>query len=299
MRKEILLSPTSPYDFDLSFAYLSPNRPDPIVHFDGKVFRRVWPMNNGSSCLISIESKGTVERPQLGLTMEAPELTAEDLTSCEAQIRKAFCLDLDLLDFYEMVKSDPTLHAICLKNRGLRPVLEPDLFETITWAIIGQQVNLRFACQVKEGMLKRFARRWNVDGHTFYHYPMPAEICGLDPDEWREFKCSRRKAEYIIGLAEKIQDGFDLEALGKLPDAEVARELVKMRGIGPWTAEYALIRGLGRWDTLPVGDAGLLNGVKRAYGLSRKPTEDELLKIAENWRPYRGLATYYLWWGEK
>jgi DNA-3-methyladenine glycosylase II len=176
--------------------------------------------------------------------------------------------------------------------------LEPDLFEALTWAIIGQQVNLRFACQVKRGMLEHYARRRTVDGQVFYQYPGPADLAGLDADQWRRFKCSRRKAEYIIGLAKTIQKGFDFERLRLLSDEEIIAELVQIRGIGRWTAEYVLIQGFGRWDALPVGDAGLLNGVKKVYGLKGKPQADEVTSLAESWRPYCGLATYYLWWGK-
>jgi DNA-3-methyladenine glycosylase II len=71
-----------------------------------------------------------------------------------------------------------------------------------------------------------------------------------------------------------------------------------IRGIGRWTAEYVLLRGLGRWDVLPATDAGLINGVRRAYHLDHRPSPEEITSLSERWRPWRGLATYYLWWAK-
>lgn len=298
MQVKTILHPTPPYDFNLSFGYLGPNCPDPIAYFDGNVYERIWPFGADRNAHVRLQSIGTTDNPELLLNLEAPEITDDDVECCMQHIRDILCLDLDIEAFYDGLKADPILTKHCLKNRGLKPVLEPNLFEALTWAIIGQQVNLNFACQVKSGMLERFAKRWDLDGKVFYQCPEASDLAGKNPDHWREFKCSRRKAEYIIGLAEHIQNGFDLDDLRQQPDEEIVESLVQIRGIGRWTAEYVLIQGFGRWDALPVGDAGLQNGVKKVYGLKTKPTEEELVIMAENWRPYRGLATYYLWWGK-
>ena len=297
MVQKIRLSPTAPYDFDLSFSYWGPNCPDPVAHFDGRRFQRFWPLSEGSDKFVSILSSGSIDQPEL--IVEVPDnLTESQVEELLRIIKTTLCLDLDLNDFYQTVEDDPVLYGYCLRIRGLKPVLEPDLFEALTWAIIGQQVNLRFACQVKKGMLEHFGETKALDGKVFYRYPKPHELAGLDPEKWRDFKCSTRKAEYVIGLAEKVTNGYDLEQLKQLADQSIIDELIQIRGIGNWTAEYVLIQGFGRFDALPTGDAGLLNSFKKVFGLDRKPTTEELVKRAECWRPFRGLATYYLWWGK-
>ena len=299
MRVETILVPTPPYDFELSFSFLGPNCPDPVARFEKGVYQRLWPLDGERSAFVSIMSIGTLTDPRLKLTLEGENLSDNDVNRCKNHVADTLCLDLDLEAFYDTVKKDRLLHDHCRKNIGLKPVLEPTLFEALTWAIIGQQVNLRFACQVKRGMLEQFAKRKTIDGHIFYQYPEPAELANLNPLTWRQFKCSTRKAEYVIGLAKQVQDGFDLGGLTRLSDEKIIEKLVQIRGIGRWTAEYVLIQGFGRWDALPTGDAGLLNGFKQVYGLDRKPTEEELREQAELWRPYRGLSTYYLWWGKQ
>lgn len=298
MQAKTTLFPTPPYNFELSFSFLGPSCPDPIAQFDGTTYQRIWPLEADRSVFISLKSIGTLRDPRLQLKIEGESLNNTDVEYTKKHVEEILCLKLDLEAFYEAIREDSTLYQHCLNNIGMKPVLEPDLFEALTWAIIGQQVNLRFACQVKRGMLERFAKHRNVSRSVFYQYPGPAELAGLDADSWRRFKCSRRKAEYIIGLAEQIQNGFNLEELKSLSDEEIAVKLMQIRGIGRWTAEYVLIQGFGRWDALPGGDAGLLNGVKKVYGLNNKPTLNEIVSMAEKWRPYRGLATYYLWWGK-
>lgn len=299
MVHKIELLTTPPYNFEGSFSFLSPICPDPIAYFDGKTFERIWQLNGNRFCIISIQSIGSVDKPRLKITLDGKDIRNEDIEFCRRRIEEVLCLHLDLNVFYETVRTDPTLHQHCLRNLGLKPVLEPDLFEVLTWAIIGQQVNLRFACQVKGGMLEKFAERVVRNGKTFFRYPQPSELAGKNPVIWREFKCSGRKAEYIIGLAERILDGFNLDDLKNLSDDEIIQRLMDIRGIGRWTAEYVLIQGFGRWDALPTGDAGLQNGIKEVYKMDRKPTEAEIVQLAESWRPYRGLATYYLWWGKQ
>jgi len=298
MKIDLHLYPTPPYDFQRSFSYLEPCA-DPVCSYDGTTFQRLWPLGRGRLAHLTLSSLGTVEKPRLKLRLAAEFLSEEDVANCARRAEEIFCLKLDLRKFYRTIKKDKTLYAHTQRNIGLKPVLEPTLFEALTWAIIGQQVNLRFACVVKQGMLERFGQKRKMNGQTFYGYPEPADLAGQNPDSWREFKSSRRKAEYIIGLADLLQDGFDLEGLKRLSDEKIIEELVKIRGIGRWTAEYVLIQGFGRWDALPVGDAGLVNGIRRAYGLKHRPDEKEVEAMGERWRPYRGLATYYLWWGKQ
>ncbi len=299
MKIEQILYPAPPYSFELSFGYLTPQRPDPIISFDGETVSRILSIRKGADALINLRSRGTVNKPELLVTIEADQLNDDDCKKYLKLVEEIFCLSLDLNVFYDTIKYDPVLHRHCMNNTGLKPVLEPSLFEALTWAIIGQQVNLHFACQVKLGMLKKYAPVKTFNGEKIFKYPDPSDLAELNPQDWRKFKSSVRKAEYIIGLAQQIQNGFDLEELRQQPDVEIIEALIQIRGIGRWTAEYTLIRGFGRFDALPTGDAGLQNGYKTIYRLDRKPSKEELIEKAELWRPYRGLATYYLWWGKR
>ncbi|MBU1882258.1 hypothetical protein KKA08_09485 [bacterium] len=298
MVRELTLYPTPPYDFDLSFHSMGPSNPDPVVSFEEGILWQLIALDSDRELMACVHSVGTCDKPELVLRLEANTISDEDVEISRNQIVRMLCLDLELDHLYEAIMADPVLHRYCLHNRGLKPVIDASPFEAITWAIIGQQVNLKFACQVKRGMLERYGRRIRYKGRTFFRYPEPKDLAFLDPVTWKEFKSSQRKAEYIIDFSRLITEGFDLEGLANLTDEEIIEKLLQIRGIGNWTAEYALIQGFGRWNALPTGDAGLQNCFKRLYELDRKPTYEELVKKAGSWQPYRGLATYYLWWGK-
>ena len=126
--------------------------------------------------------------------------------------------------------------------------------------------------------------------------PTPPRVMALTDDQIRGVGFSRPKVSYIKDLASHVLDGrLDLKALKKYPEDEVMRRLVAVKGIGRWTAEIHLMFRLGRPDILPSDDLGLLNAVHRAYGKRKRPTPDQLRKMGEAWRPYRSVASWYLW----
>ena len=127
------------------------------------------------------------------------------------------------------------------------------------------------------------------------HLPAPAELLGVDPGKLREAGLSWRKIGTLRDLAERLTDGrLNQDALSKLPDDEVIAELTTIPGIGPWTVQGALLIALGREDVVLPGDLALRKAVRAAYRLDHLPAQQEVIDIAEKWRPYRSLATSYL-----
>jgi DNA-3-methyladenine glycosylase II len=297
VKYEIDLFPTPPYDFSKSFGFLKVRR-DPMDRFDGVVFSRIWSLPKYRWAFMSLQSLGTLDRPRLLLCLEGEHLSEPEAKNLKQQIETTYCLHLDLNAFCEVIRSEQPIFDLTQTHPGMKPGLEPNLFEALVWAITGQQINMSFACQVKEGMLARYGGKINITGTEYYRHPEPEELANLNPADWVSFKSSRRKAEYIIGLAKLIREGLNLAALNDLPDDEIVAQLLQIRGIGRWTAEYVLLRGLGRWDVLPATDAGLINGIRQAYHLDHRPSTEEITRLGERWRPWRGLATYYLWWAK-
>ncbi len=162
-----------------------------------------------------------------------------------------------------------------------------DLYGALVRSIAGQQLSVKAAAAIWRKLLDRF------DGRT----PTPAEILADDPEALRAAAgFSRAKVAYLRSLAEHVESGeLRLEALDALPDEEVIAALTAVKGIGEWTAHMFLMFTLHRPDVLPVGDLGVRNGVRAAYGLEAAPTPQELLAIGAPWRPYRTRASLYLW----
>lgn len=160
-------------------------------------------------------------------------------------------------------------------------------WESLVTAIIHQQLSVK-AGQTIAG---RVAALVPGDG-----YPTPAQMLALDPAALRACGLSRAKADYVRDLASRVRDGrLDLRALRRLPDDQVIARLTTVRGIGEWSAQMHLIFHLGRLDVLATGDLGLRAAAGRLYGLGEHATPAQLAALAEPWRPYRSIASWYLW----
>ncbi len=165
----------------------------------------------------------------------------------------------------------------------------PHLFETLVDAIISQQISVKAA----DAIMTRLRVAINAKADSLIS---PASLLLLDDAALRAVGLSLQKMRYIHDLAERVSSRqLDLERLSELDDEEVIEELVKVKGIGRWTAEMMLIFSLGRPDVLPVDDLGFLEGVREAYALEVRPTPKEMRERGEVWRPYRTFATWYMW----
>ena len=161
-----------------------------------------------------------------------------------------------------------------------------DAYGALLRAIVGQQLSVKAARTIYERFVGLFG------GET----PSPEELLEVDADTLRAAGLSRAKASYVRSLAEHVISGeLELDRLDELSDDEVTAELVAVKGLGRWTADMFLIFHLGRPDVLPVGDLGVRRAVERLYGFEALPSAAELEALGERWRPWRSLASLYLW----
>jgi len=160
-----------------------------------------------------------------------------------------------------------------------------DLYGALLFQVTGQQLSVA-------ATRRTLARIEDLFGG---HLPAPTELLAVDPGRLREAGLSWRKVSTLRDLAGRLTDGrLDQDALSKLPDDELIAELTTITGIGPWTVQGALLIALGREDVVLPGDLALRKAILAAYRLDHLPTQQEVLDIAEKWRPYRSLATSYL-----
>jgi DNA-3-methyladenine glycosylase II len=160
-----------------------------------------------------------------------------------------------------------------------------DLFGALLFQVTGQQLSVAATRRTMARIQATFGG----------HLPAPAELLGTEPEQLRAAGLSWRKVSTLRDLAERMSDGrLDADVLSQLPDEELMTELTAIPGIGPWTVQGALIVALQREDVVLPGDLALRKAVRAAYQLDHLPAEQEVLAIAEKWRPYRSLATSYL-----
>jgi DNA-3-methyladenine glycosylase II len=192
-------------------------------------------------------------------------------------------------------KADPVLGRIIDAHPDFRPrawldELPPlDAFGTLIFQVAGQQLSVRATRTIVSRLEEHFGGR----------LPTAAELLAADPHVLRASGLSARKGETLRALAERFVDGrLSEEALSHMTDNEVEAALTGVPGIGPWTAHGFLLVALDRPDVFLSGDLALRRAIQRVYGLDHTPTEDEMVRLAERWRPYRSLAVSYLFASE-
>jgi len=160
-----------------------------------------------------------------------------------------------------------------------------DLYGALLFQVAGQQLSVLATRRILARIAELFGGR----------LPAPAELLAVDPAKLREAGLSWRKVSTLRDLAARFSDGrLDAEALGGLSDDELLAQLTAISGIGPWTVQGAMLIALGREDVVLPGDLALRKSIQAAYSLDHIPAQQEVLAIAEKWRPYRSLATSYL-----
>jgi AraC family transcriptional regulator of adaptative response / DNA-3-methyladenine glycosylase II len=176
---------------------------------------------------------------------------------------------------------------------GLRLVRSPSVLDGILWSIIGQQINLAFACVLKRRLVENTGTA--LPGGLF-SLPAPSAIARLEPAELRPWQYSRKKAEYLIGAARLIVEGkLDLGALASMSATRAERTLLAVRGLGPWSVNYVMMRSLGLADCVPLGDTGVTSGLKTLFKLEERPDVDATKRLMSVFSPHRSLATAHLW----
>jgi DNA-3-methyladenine glycosylase II len=204
-------------------------------------------------------------------------------------------LETDVTAFYQLAKTDPLLRPLVERYHGLRIVGIPDLFEALTWAVIGQQIHLTFAFTLKQRLIEHFGTFKTWRGEQYWLFPKPSQFDESAIPRLRRLQFPQKKAEYIVGIAQEINSGrLSKDKLrNNLQQAE--RQLCQIRGIGPWTANYAMMRCFRDPSAFPIADVGLHHALKHLLQRKEKPTRDETKVIFARWKNWEAYAVFYLW----
>jgi DNA-3-methyladenine glycosylase II len=284
----------APFDFTLSAKILSYGDKKVRAFRDG-VFSQVLDVD-GKLVWVELSSNGHVDKPKLTLELHT------DTPLSKGQIRRAqeavsciFSLNLPLKDFYNQVQPDPVMNQITQKLYGLKFPTTPTVFEALVYAIVEQQISIKVARSIEERLALKFGKPLRLGDETFFAFPTPEALAKAGAQEVRQAGLSQRKADYICGAAQLIVDGkLDIENLQEKKADEIIARLDEIHGIGVWTAELTMLRGMQKFDALPADDFGIRRVISRFY-LGGKPVKaDEARRIAEPWGAWKGLAAFYL-----
>jgi len=278
-----------PYDLSLSLHVSEGFSPDPAE--ESPRFRIAVRVDD-APVLMEVEQ---VER-------EPPALeVSSGSTEWAAQLRQiaewVLFADLDLTPFYQQVDTHSVLGPIVERLEGLKPIRPPSLFEMAVTAVTEQQISMVAAYQIRWRLVDAFGDRSPdaAEKVRLVAFPKPERLAEATLEELQSCGLSRRKAEYIKGLATAIADGeLDLERLRGMSNDEARAFITEWRGFGPWSADYIMVRGLGRPDCVPADDLGVRTVVGEYLGDGSRMTAGQVREALAPFKPYRGLAAFYL-----
>jgi len=276
-------SPVPPHDFELCLRVAGSFSPDSFQDFS--LLRSA----------VRIQDKPTVlEMRQVGRDPVRIEIKTDfqgNASEIKGTARWLILADLDLLPFYRLAASHPVLGPITRELQGLKPMRPASLFEMLVIAITEQQISLAAAYRIRSRVIERFGDPVN----GLWVFPTPTRLSESSIADLTACGLSRRKAEYVRGLAHRIADGqIDLDRLREMSDEEVRSVLIQVRGLGPWSAEYFLVRGLSRPDRVPADDLGIRSVVGYYLGRGQRLSPQGTMRKLSPFKPYRGLAAFYL-----
>ena len=279
------------FSFDQALSFLKRSPRELLHQVEGETVRKALRVDDD---VVAIEV--SFEKKKVRIDVLAESLTPVQQEEVIAYVREWFDLDTDLKPFYAMAEKDKLLKDLVQQYYGYRIVGQPDLYEAVTWAMLGQQINVAFAYTLKQRFVEQFGASLQMLDRRYYLFPVPEAVAVLSPDLLLPLQYSRQKAAYTITIAEAFANGtVSKESLKGLPLQEAKERLMKIKGVGNWTANYALMKTFRYPDAFPLEYAGLYNVVKKYKKLDRKPTPDEMKKVFKKYKGWEAYATLYLW----
>jgi DNA-3-methyladenine glycosylase II len=287
------LKPVAPFRLDYTVWVLRRRADNAIDRWGGLVWRRVHELAGGI-CEVRVTQTGPPEYPALRV-----HVSGKDLADAKPQIKnlvtRMLGLEMDLSGFYTLTRSHKTMAALAERFRGVRLPGFPTVFEALVNGIACQQLSLTVGITLLNRLAESYGARLSTPEGIAFGFPRPEKLAGADIAGLKRLGFSRQKAQALIELSEKVsKKSVDLSALETLGNEEAVVKLMELRGIGRWTADYALLRGMGRFMIFPAGDIGARNKLMALLHI-RKPLDEEgVRRRLRRWDSYAGLIYIHL-----
>jgi len=240
---------------------------------------------------VSVSQSGSIEKPELLVSIDLQNIDDAQREIIASYLNRILGLDIDLTDFYKLADSDSKLYGLVGRFEGFKPPRAASIFEALVNAIACQQLSLTVGIT----LLNRLSTAYGKSHGEYHAFPQPIELVDASTDKLRTLGFSTRKAEYITHISRMIVNNeLDLESLALMDDNLVVDTLLKIHGIGRWTAEYIALRGLGRLDVYPADDIGSQNKLQHWFNMTARPDYQGVHNIIDKWSSYRGMIYFHL-----
>ncbi len=280
-----------PFRLDLTVWALRRRSNNRIDRWDGREYRRVVVLG-GSPVEVSL-AEGISQGVTMGLRGERAVSTGVS-EAAGRLMEKMLRPGLDLSPFYALAENDEYIGPLVRRFRGVKPPRFPAVFEALVNAVACQQVSLDVGIILLNRLAERFGPACG-GGQPRHAFPGPEGLADVPAEEIKKLGFSYKKAQYIKGLAMALVNReVDLAGLEGMANTEAVEHLTTLRGIGRWSAEYVLLRGLGRLDIFPGDDVGAQNNLRRLFRLDHRPGYEEIKKLTSRWHPYEGIVYFHL-----
>lgn len=282
------LSPVPPFRLDLTVWTLRRRAINQADRWDGSTYRRILHIGQTPS-EIAVTQTGSPSHPILHVQVTGVARARGARAALGYLLDRMLGLRADLAPFYQMAASDRRLEELVQRFRGMKPPRFPTMFEALVNAMSCQQVSLEAGLSILNRLIGAYGQSPNGSAHAF---PRPEDLAGADVPALQSLGYSRQKSLSILQLA--CTGVMKVESLTDLDDAAACAELMELRGVGRWTAEYVLLRGLGRLGSFPADDVGARNGLREWLGCGAVLDYESARRIVSRWHPYAGLLYFHL-----
>jgi DNA-3-methyladenine glycosylase II len=288
------IAPRPPFRLDLTTWALRRRPDNAIDRWDASRYRRVVSID-GDPIALSVSQEGSANLPRLSVLLTGRPITRSEALSTRSTLDRLLGLSVDLSSFATMAATDPLLAPLAGRMRGLRPPRFASVFEALVNGVACQQLSLAVGIHLLNRLTANYGQPVPDHRAGQHAFPGPDEIAAREPDELKRLGFSANKARTIIEIARaRVNGRLDLEGLETLDDPSVRERLTGLRGIGRWTAEYVLLRGLGRLHVFPGDDVGAHNKLRRLFGLDTTLDYETAQELVARWHPYAGVVYFHL-----
>ncbi|NNM84780.1 MAG: DNA-3-methyladenine glycosylase 2 family protein [Phycisphaerales bacterium] len=293
-RNAFFLEPVAPFRLDLTVWALRRRPDNAIDRWDGTAYRRVLALADGP-VEVAVVQTGPPEAPRLRVTVRGAPLRSELKRAVTAALERLLGLRVDLTAFYRLASPDAELGPMVQRFRGMKPPRFLSVFEGVVNAIANQQVTVTVGIALLSRLSREHGPAVAGEDGLAHAFPRPEDLAPLLPETLRQLGFSRQKGRAMIELAQNSDEEYaDLERLATVSDGEAVTSLCRLRGVGRWSAEYILLRTLGRIHVFPGDDVGARNNLQRWLQLTEPLDYAAVARTLARWHPYGGLIYFHL-----
>ena len=293
-RRTFTIRPRPPFRLDFCAWALRRRATNLVDRWDGTTYRRVVVIH-GRPAEVAVRQLGSTNRPVLQVTVRGSRLAPAIRSPAKALLERMFGLPVDLTPFRSVAARDPRLRPLAERFQGLKPPRFPTVFEAICNGIACQQFTLTVGIEMLNRLARACAPAMRIGNVVHYAFPRPQDLVRMRVATLRHLGFSRQKAHALLSLSRALVAGaLDLDAIKAMDNGAARERLLELDGVGRWTAEYALLRGLGRLDVFPGDDVGARKRLARWLNRRTSFDYEGVQAAVRRWHPYSGFAYFHL-----